>query len=141
MSGARTSTLATLRGSIERIESHGEAYSPRRVKLGHAEADATLQGGLALGAIHEVFADAGRQSAAATGFVTGLAGRAAARRPLVWVRQDFTEIESGALSMSGLAELGLDPRLLVTVHAADVDTALKTAADALACGALGGVVL
>ena len=98
------------------------------------------RGGLAIAAMHEVFAE-GRQSAAATGFVAGLAGRAAARRPLVWVRQDFTEIESGALSMSGLAELGLDPRLLVTVRAADVDTALRTAADALACDALGAVVL
>jgi protein ImuA len=57
------------------------------------------------------------------------------------VRQDFCEIESGALSMAGLAELGLDPRLLVTVRAADVDTALRTAADALACDALGAVVL
>jgi protein ImuA len=111
------------------------------VALGHAEADATLQGGLALGALHEVFTDAGRQSTAATGFVAGLAGRAAARRPLVWVRQDFTEIESGALSVSGLLELGLDPRLLVTVRAADVDSALRTAADALACDALGVVVL
>ena len=133
--------LATLRGSIERIEAHGETYSPRRVALGHADADATLQGGLALGAMHEVFADAGRQSAAATGFVAGLAGRAAARRPLVWIRQDFTEIESGAVSMSGLAELGLDPRLLVTVRAADVEVALRTAADALACDAVGVVVL
>src|SRR3979411_1985266 len=104
MSGARTSTLATLRGSIERIESHGEAYSPRKVTLGHAEAAATLQGGLALGAMHEVFADAGRQSAAATGFVTGLAGRAAARRPLVWVRQAVAEIESGARALRGSAE-------------------------------------
>jgi protein ImuA len=43
--------------------------------------------------------------------------------------------------MSGLAELGLDPRGLVTVHAADVDAALRTAADALACDALGAVVL
>ena len=43
--------------------------------------------------------------------------------------------------MSGLAELGLDPRLLVTVRAADVDAALRTAADALACDALGAVVL
>src|SRR6267142_2044206 len=138
---ARTSTLAILRGSIEHIEAHGDAYLPDRVALGHADADATLQGGLALGAMHEVFAEAGRQSAAATGFVAGLAGRAAARRPLVWVRQDFAEIESGALSMSGLAEFGLDPRVLVTVRAADVDTALKTAADALACDALGVVVL
>ena len=141
MSGVRTNMLATLRGSIERIEAHGDAYRSDRVALGHADADATLQGGLAIGAVHEVFAEAGRQSAAATGFVAGLAGRAAARRPLVWVRQDFTEIESGALSMSGLAELGLDPCLLVTVRAADVDTALRTAADALACEALGVVVL
>jgi protein ImuA len=141
MTGARINTLESLRGSIERIEAHGEAYRPARVALGHAEADAALQGGLALGAVHEVFADAGRQSAAATGFVAGLAGRVSVRRPLVWVRQDFAEIESGALSMSGLAELGLDPRALVTVRAADVDTALRTAADALACDALGAVVL
>ena len=141
MTGARTTTLASLRGSIERIEAHGEAYRPDRVWLGHADVDATLQGGLALGAMHEVFAEAGRHGAVATGFVAGLAGRVSARKPLVWVRQDFTEIESGALSMSGLAELGLDPRLLVTVRAADVDTALRTAADALACDAVGTVVL
>jgi protein ImuA len=141
MSGARTNTLASLRGRIERIEAHGEAYAPRRVALGHAEADATLQGGLARGALHEVFTEAGRQSAAATGFVAGLAGRLSARRPLLWVRQDFAELEAGALSMSGLAELGLDPRLLVTVRAADMDSALRTAADALACDALGVVVL
>jgi len=140
MTGARTNTLATLRGSIERIEAPAQAGAPGRVALGHADADATLQGGLALAAVHEVFAE-GRQSATATGFLAGLAGRAAARRPLVWVRQDFTEIESGALSMGGLAELGLDPRLLVTVRAADVEAALRTAADALACDALGGVVL
>ena len=141
MATARTSTLATLRGSIERIEAHGDGYTPDRIALGHAEVDATLQGGLVIGAVHEVFAAAGPQSAAATGFIAGLAGRVTARRPLVWVRQDFTEIESGALSISGLAELGLDPRLLVTVHAADVDSALRTAADALACDALGAVVL
>src|SRR6476660_7651801 len=137
----RERALAVLRGRIERIEAHGETCSPRRVRLGHADADATLQGGLALGVMHEVFAQTGRQSAAATGFVAALAGRSAGRRPLVWIRQDFTEIESGAVSMSGLAELGLDPRLLVSVRAADVECALRTAADALACDALGAVVL
>ncbi len=59
----------------------------------------------------------------------------------MWVRQDFTELESGALSMSGLNNLGLDPRLLVTVRAADAETALRAASDALACDALGAVVL
>jgi len=140
MSTARTNTLARLRGSIERIEAPGDAYAHRKAALGHAGADATLQGGLALAAVHEVFSE-GHQSAAATGFIAGLAGRLTPRRPLVWVRQDFSELESGALSMSGLCELGLDPRLLVTVRAADADAALRTAADALACDALGAVVL
>ena len=145
MIGARMSTLASLRGSIERLEAHGledhgEASARRKVALGHADADATLQGGLAIGAMHEVFAE-GHQGATATGFVAGLAGRVSSRRPLVWVRQDFAAIESGALSMSGLAELGLDPRQLVSVRAADVDSALRTAADALACDAVATVVL
>jgi protein ImuA len=140
MSTARTSTLARLRGNIERIEKPGDAHAHRKAALGHAGADATLQGGLAMAAVHEVFSE-GHQSAAATGFIAGLAGRLTPHRPLVWVRQDFSELESGALSMSGLCELGLDPRLLVTVHAADADAALRTAADALACDALGAVVL
>jgi protein ImuA len=137
---ARTSTLANLRGRIERIEAHGETCALQRAPLGHAAADATLRGGLALAAVHEVFAE-GHQSGAATGFIAALAGRIAARRPLLWVRQDFSEIESGALSMSGLGELGLDPRHVVTVRAADADNALRSAADALACDALGCVVL
>src|SRR5207237_9902054 len=122
---------AGVRGSLERPEAHRGSYSARRAALGRAEVHSILQGGLALGAMHEVFAEAGRQSGAATGFVAGLAGRAAARRPLVWVRQDFTEIESGALSVSGLVELGLDPRFIVTVRAADVGRALRTARDGL----------
>lgn len=140
MNGARTGTLASLRGSIARIEAPSEAAMPNRVALGHTSADAMLRGGLAAAALHEVFA-AGHQGGAATGFIAGLAGRVSARKPLVWVRQDFSDRENGALSMSGLAELGLDPRLLVSVRAADVDSGLRTAADALACDALGAVVL
>ena len=137
---ARMSALAALRGQIERIE-RAEIVHPRdRVALGHGEVDRVLKGGLARAAIHEVFC-AGSQGAAATGFVTGLAGRLTMRRPLLWVRQDFSEIETGALSMRGLAELGLDPRRVVMVRAADVESALRTSADALACDALGAVVL
>jgi protein ImuA len=137
---ARTSTLASLRGRIERIETSGAVQALNKVALGHKGADAMLCGGLALAAVHEVFAE-GHQGAAATGFITAIAGRISPRKPLVWVRQDFAEIESGALSPSGLVELGLDPRLLVTVRAADVEAALRTTADALACDALGAVVL
>jgi protein ImuA len=140
MVSARMSTLANLRGDIERIEAPGGASTRDRAALGHAEADAVLQGGLARAAVHEVFCE-GRQSSAATGFVAGLTGRLAPRRPLVWVRQDFCETESGALSMNGWGELGLDPRCVVVVRAGDAESALRTAADALACDALGAVVL
>ena len=141
MTSARMSMLATLRGHLARIEAHGGGCAADRVALGHAECDVALGGGLKRGAVHEVFAQAGRQSAAATGFVASLASRVVARRPLVWVRQDFSDLETGALSMSGLVEFGLDPRYLVAVRAHDADSAMRTAADALACDSLGAVVL
>jgi protein ImuA len=140
MIGARTNTLASLRGSIARIETHGDVLGLDKVALGHKAADALLRGGLATAAVHEVFAE-GHQGASATGFIAAIAGRIAPRKPLVWVRQDFAEVESGALSPNGLVELGIDPRLLVTVRAADVESALRSTADALACDALGAVVL
>ncbi len=40
MSTARTHTLAHLRGSIERIETSGEAHALHKAALGHAGADA-----------------------------------------------------------------------------------------------------
>ncbi len=145
MIGARMSTLAHLRSAIGRLEAgtarqdtHGDV---NRIALGHGGADAMLQGGLGRGALHEVFAPEGRHAAAATGFIAGLAWRSARRRPVMWVRQDFVALETGAVSMNGLAQLGLDPRLIVTVAAADIDMALRVTADALACDALGAVVL
>src|SRR6478609_2973228 len=100
MSGARISALATLRSKIERIETAEVVHHHDRVALGQGEVDRALKGGLARAAIHEVFCE-GRQGAAATGFVTGLAGRVTMRKPLLWVRQDFSDLEAGALSMSG----------------------------------------
>jgi protein ImuA len=140
MSIARANTLAALRGTIERLEGAALPFAAERVPLGHGAADAVLNGGLARGAVHEVFAE-GRHAASATGFAAGLAWRSAMRRPLLWVAQDFVARESGALSMAGFAELGCDPRRVVMVRAADAEMALRVAADALACDALGAVVL
>lgn len=141
MTGARMDTLARLRSRIAGLEAGDSGDGVRRAALGHDEADALLQGGLALGALHEVFAPNGRQAVAATGFVCALAACVSARRPLVIIRQDFAARETGALSACGLAELGLNPRRVVTVRAPDLDTALRTTTDALACDALGAVVL
>jgi protein ImuA len=141
MTNARMRTLASLRGAICRLEAETMPHDAQRVALGHADADTLLQGGLMRGVLHEVFATQTRQSAAATGFVAGIAERLAKQRTLLWVRQDFVEREAGILSMSGLAELGLDPRRLVLVRATDAEAALRVAADGLACDALGAVVL
>jgi protein ImuA len=144
MTGARQSTLAQLRGNIARIEteadSAADAHRLGRVALGHAEADAALQGGLALGAVHEVFAEPGRHGAAATGFIAALAMRASRRRSVLWVRQDFAAREFGDLAMTGFAEFGFDPSRLIVVRTHDAETALRVAADGLACNGLGAVV-
>ena len=137
---ARVSAFASLRHQIDGIEMASATHAHDRVALGHSHVDQVLGGGLARGAIHEVFC-AGRQCAAATGFVAGLARRVASEKPLLWLRQDFSEIESGTLSMSGLAEFGIDPARMVVAQVADIELALALCADALACEATGAVVL
>lgn len=141
MTLARLSTLASLRNEVERLETGGAERVLTRVPLGAAGADRALKGGLALGGLHEVFAPAGAESASATGFVLGLTRRATlSKRFVLWIRQDFSARESGDLSIAGFAELGLDPRYLVVVRAPTADIVLRTAADGLACNALGAVV-
>jgi protein ImuA len=130
-----------LRKAVERLETTGGERVAERVALGAEQVDEALKGGLALGAMHEVFAGAGERSAAATGFVLGLARRVTqGRRFVLWIRQDFSAQESGDLAMSGFAELGLDPRHVVVVRAPNAETVLRVAADGLACNALGAVV-
>src|SRR5262245_32817756 len=109
-----------------------------RVSLGHAGADDTLSGGVPKGTLHEVFAHDSSHGAAATGFAAGLGLRFCGRKPLLWVRQDFSALEFGELHGAGLLELGLDPDSVILVCAADAGQVLKAAADGLACAALGG---
>jgi protein ImuA len=148
MTGARLSRLASLREAVGRIETRIENAdaapdsAARRAALGHAAIDAVLGGGLALGALHEVFAGDGRQGAAATGFALGLVRRVTQnRRFVLWIAQDFTARETGQLAMSGFAELGLDPRLIVVVRDINAETALRAASDGLGCNAFGAVVV
>jgi len=141
MAGARTGVLASLQGAISRLEmTRGERLA-ERVPLGHAPADAALKGGLALGAMHEVFAQEARQGAVATGFILGLVHRVTRnKRFVLWITQEFAGREAGDLAMAGFAELGFDPRHIIVVRAANAEMALRVAADALACNALGAVV-
>lgn len=134
-------TLAALRGAIARFETQPLVRADAVKSLGHAGADAVLQGGLKTGALHEVFASEDRHSVSAMGFAAGLAMRVSGPRPVLWIRQDFAAVRIGELSMAGLFDLGLHPERVVVMHAPDADGGLRAALEGLSCGALGAVLL
>lgn len=103
--------------------------------------DQVLGGGLERGAVHEIYATGPQDLSSAAGFTTCLAIRAAGRRPVVWIRQDFLDVEAGSLHAPGLAELGLDPSGLVLVRAHDMTALMRAARDSARCNALGVVVI
>ena len=105
--------------------------------LGHAAADRTLQGGLMRGALHEVFA----LDSAGYGFAAALARRAGGTKRLLWIVQDFSALEHGQISATGLAEFGIDPACVLLMRAANATDALRAGADALNCPALGSVIV
>jgi protein ImuA len=111
--------------------------------LGVPGADAALGGGLASGALHEVYA----QDWAAGGFAACLAIRLARASfngrggPFFWVRPDYEALEYGALNAQGLVELGLDARNLFLIRTANAAEALAAAGDILACSHAGVVLL
>lgn len=112
--------------------------SGRRVALGVPRLDNVLSGGLMRGALHEVFAVPSHEGAAA-GFVTGLVVRLGGA--VLWIRQDYAALEYGELAATGLDELGLDPARVLLLRVPDTAGALRAAADALRCDALGAVVI
>jgi protein ImuA len=137
-----TLPLAALKRHIALLEGHAHARLDRLFTLGAARIDAGLDGGLAQGRLHEIFAAAPGDVASAAGFAMMLALRAAERaKPILWLRQHDAGILNGSLHASGLAELGLDPARLILAIAADAATLLKAAGDAVRCAGLGAVVI
>src|ERR1700742_1368547 len=105
--------LARLRAALAKPMAEKSA----RVPLGHEAADACLKGGLERGACHEVFAHPGHEGAA-TAFAAGLVARVAGKKPILWIRQDFSGLEFGELAATGLLELGLDPMRFLLLRVA-----------------------
>jgi protein ImuA len=126
--------LAELRHLVAR---YGLPPDRAPVPLGHAGADAVLGGGLAPGALHEVFASGW----SAGGFAVLLALLAAKAKPLFWVRPDYEAMEYGGLSPNGLLELGGDPARLFVVRTRNAADALSAANDILACPHVGALLL
>jgi len=146
--------IAALReriASLERGQRNMAARPP--MPLGEARIDAALPGGgLAAGALHEVFGGSAGDDAAAGFALLLLARFARDGRLVLWCRnraasrrQDLPPISPYA---PGLAALGLDPGRLLLVHATrDVDTlwameeALRETAFAAVLGEVGEIGL
>ena len=141
MSRPDKNTLTELRKAIAGLEQGASRRGVDFFRLGLPALDAALGGGLACGAVHEVYARRGQDTAAAAGFGLGLALRAAEGRSLVWIRQDFVDAETGSLYGGGLAVFGLDPERLVVVRARDPTGALRAAAEAARCPPLGAALV
>lgn len=130
----KSAKLAELRHFMAR---YGLPADRAPIPLGAVAVDTLLGGGLRAGALHEVLA----QGWSGGGFAAVLATLAAGRKPVFWVRPDYEAREYGALSPTGLAELGGDPGRLIVVRTRNAADALAAAGDILACPHAGAVLL
>ena len=129
-----------LRGRIPAFRDIAECDDGRLrpvVTLGLAATDAALNGGLLLASLHEVYAATQADAPAATGFALALACRVKGGQPLVWVRQDYSDLEAGFPNPWGLVEFGLDPSAVIRVCAQDARDALQAGLDATRLAAKG----
>lgn len=108
--------------------------------FGAPEVDARLGGGLAVAALHELYAALPGDVPAAAAMALLLALRNGRPGPIVWVGEVRASRE-GRLYGLGLVELGIDPQRLLLVEAPDTVAMLRAGADAVACGGVAAVVL
>ena len=133
----RSMTLPALRRAILALETSGVARAVDGMfGLGLPELDDWL-GGLARGALHEIYARGAADAAAATGFGLSLALRVMGSRSLVWVRHETADAQAGGLYGDGLSAFGLDPARLLVVRARDPTATLRAAAEVARCPAIG----
>lgn len=138
---ASRDTLAALRAALAPLEPGVRPAALPLFPLGLPALDGPLGGGLARGAVHDIYAEAEADAPAASGFALALAACANRAAPLVWVRQAMVEAEYGSPHGPGLAALGLDPARVVLIRAGDAAEALKAAEDAARTAAVATVVL
>lgn len=132
-------SLDALKQLVARTAS-GLDSAQEMVATGCRDLDAALQGGLAAGRLHELYAADADDAAGAAGFAAMLALRVRAG-PLAWLRTEAAERQTGQLYMPGLAELGGDPGSSIVMLLPDDRMLLRTAADAVACPGLGALVV
>jgi len=130
--------LAALRRRLAALEAAHASLAPAR----DSDTGPLLccGGALAPGVLHEVAAAAEPGMAAASGFVLALAAWTAGARATLWIAEDRTLAESGALYGAGLEAFGLKPEQLIRVAVAHEREALWAMEEALRCRGVGAVI-
>ncbi len=135
--------LAELRRQVTTLDAckafpSGEAGS---LQLGLPALDNALQGGLALGAVHDLAPAAALQSGAATGFAFALAARLPADgKQVLWIQTDFAALENGAPYGPGVDGLGLPLHRLLIVRVSRALDVLWAAEEALKSPTIAAVL-
>lgn len=140
------SESATLIEHLKRLAAGGDCVPGLRAMP--RPSDAWRDEGLPRGQLHELLAgsaddgieDGAVMAASAAGAAVGLA-LAAGALPLLWLRTEAAERQTGRLQGGGLAEMGVDPAALLLALVADEPALLRAADDAARCTGLGTVLV
>jgi len=153
--------IGALRRQLAALEPAVAGECGALLALGNPLIDGALGGGLGSSALHEIAAARETDVAAASGFVLALAARMTSSRvphtargnswdarndarvsasPVLWIAEDLSFAENGALYGPGLDGIGIAPEQLITVAAARGRDVLWAMEEALRCRALGMVI-
>lgn len=139
-----SSSLAALRQRVARLADSGAPSGGGDggwLASGHADFDAAIGGGLAIGKTHEFFAADALDATSAAAFAALLALRTPGAAPLLWLRTADAARRAGHIYAPGIAELGGDPDRLLLVETADPKMLLACANDAVRCGGSAAVIV
>ena len=101
-----------------------------------------LEAGIDRAGVHEIYAAAAGDGAAATGFALAMTKLLLTRkRAMLWARHDMLQPEAGGIYPPGLIAFGIPPSAVTLVRAQDVQGVLQAGLDAARCSSLAAILV